>query len=108
MKAIIADTDALMTTSTPLDSFPAVLDTWLTLTHARLTLVLVQLGLGDLADQLIPVDIEMGTSDLSFANDPIADVAAQGNLSMLLTNTGKVIIDTCAQTQIHMHSLARS
>lgn len=54
-----------------------------------------QLGLGDLADQLIPVDIKTGSSGMSFSNDPIADVAAQGNLSMLLTNTGKVTISTC-------------
>ena len=49
-----------------------------------------QLGLGDLADQLIPIDIETGAGEVSFTNDPIFDVAANGNQSVLLTNTGKV------------------
>lgn len=54
----------------------------------------MQLGLGDLVDRLIPVDIDAPHGavdrDRLFANDPIADVAAKGNISLILTNTGGV------------------
>ena len=52
-----------------------------------------QLGLGDMVDRLIPIDIDVQYG--MFANDPIADVAAKGNISLLLTNTGKVTNDAC-------------
>ena len=48
-----------------------------------------QLGLGDLVDRQIPIDIDSQGHNL-FTNDPVADVAAKGNMSMILTNTGRV------------------
>jgi len=49
-----------------------------------------QLGLGDLVDRLIPIDIDGHGMDAMFSKDPVANVAAKGTLSLILTNSGKV------------------
>jgi alpha-tubulin suppressor-like RCC1 family protein len=52
-----------------------------------------QLGLGDLVDRLIPIDIDgHGGMDAMFSKDPVADVAAKGTLSIILTNSGKALM----------------